>query len=305
MARQIKNILAANRGEIAVRIFRACTEMGIATTAIHSWEDRLAIHRYKADRAYLIGEKGKPVEAYLDGDGIIELALQKGVDAIHPGYGFLSENADFAQKCMDAGIVWIGPPPQVMRALGDKVSARKVAQKAGVPVVPGSQGTISELAEAQELGRKIGFPLLVKAVHGGGGRGMRIVRSESELDEALRTARRESMAAFGSPDIFLERYIVNPRHIEVQLLGDEHGNRVHFHERDCSIQRRLQKIVELAPAPNLDKSIRDQLFEYSLRLADAVNYSSAGTAEFLVEGEGAEARIYFIEVNTRIQVEHT
>src|SRR5690554_6456406 len=305
MAREIRNVLAANRGEIAVRIFRACTEMGLATTAIYSREDRLAIHRYKADRAYQIGEEGKPVEAYLDGDAIIELALAKGVDGIHPGYGFLSENADFAQKVIEAGLVWIGPPPAVMRALGDKLAAREVAKRAGVPVVPGSDGAVQTEAEALKAATTIGYPLLVKAAHGGGGRGMRVVQKESELLEAVRSARSESQAAFGSPSVFLERYVVNPRHIEVQLLGDTHGNVVHLFERDCSVQRRMQKIVELAPAPNLDETVRQKLYEYSLRLAEEVGYSSAGTVEFLVEERDGGFEIYFIEVNTRIQVEHT
>jgi pyruvate carboxylase len=310
MPRKIENILCANRGEIAIRIFRACTELGITTTAIYSWEDRLAIHRYKADRAYLVGEKGKPVAAYLDGDAIIALALDKGVDAIHPGYGFLSENADFAQKVIDAGLVWIGPPPEVMRELGDKVSARKVAKRAGVPVVPGTEDAVHTLEQAESFAEEAGFPLLIKAAHGGGGRGMRVVNETSELKEAFQSARSEAEAAFGSPEVFIERYIDKPRHIEVQLLADEHGNRVHLFERDCSIQRRLQKIVELAPAPNLDQEVREKLYEYALTLADAVGYSSVGTAEFLVEqsvGEQGddEANIYFIEVNTRIQVEHT
>lgn len=305
MAREIRNVLAANRGEIAVRIFRACTELGIATTAIYSFEDRLAIHRYKADRAYQIGEEGKPVEAYLDGDAIIELALAKGVDAIHPGYGFLSENADFAQKVIEAGLVWIGPQPEVMRALGDKLAAREVAKRAGVPVVPGSGGAVQTEEEAMKAAAAIGYPLLVKAAHGGGGRGMRVVNQESELLEAVRSARSESQAAFGSPAVFLERYVVNPRHIEVQLLGDTHGNVVHLFERDCSVQRRMQKIVELAPAPNLADEVREKLYEYSLRLAEEVGYSSAGTVEFLVEERDGSFEIYFIEVNTRIQVEHT
>ncbi len=305
MPREIRDVLAANRGEIAVRIFRACTEMGISTTALYSWEDRLSIHRYKADRAYLVGEKGKPVEAYLDGQAIIQLALEKGVDAIHPGYGFLSENADFARSCQEAGIVWIGPPPRAMEALGDKISSRKVAQEAEIPIVPGSDGGVADLDEAREVAGEIGYPLLIKAAHGGGGRGMRVVRSPSELEESFLAARRESRAAFGNPEVFLERYVVNPRHIEVQILGDEHGHRVHLFERDCSIQRRLQKIVELAPAPRLDPSIRDRLYEYSLRLAEVVDYSSVGTAEFLVEEREGDTRVYFIEVNTRIQVEHT
>ncbi len=305
MPQPIRNVLAANRGEIAVRIFRACTELGIATTAIYSWEDRLAIHRYKADRAYLIGEKGKPVEAYLDGDAIIELALDKGVDAIHPGYGFLSENAAFAQKVIDAGLVWIGPTPEAMRQLGDKVRARKVAKRAGVPVVPGTEEPLTSLDEAQDAAQKIGYPLLVKAAHGGGGRGMRVAHSDSELDEAVRSARSEAKAAFGNQEVFLERYVSNPRHIEVQLLGDKHGNRVHLFERDCSVQRRLQKLVELAPAPNLKEEVRQKLYEYSLAIADEVDYESAGTVEFLVEERDGEHHIYFIEVNTRIQVEHT
>jgi pyruvate carboxylase len=301
-----RNVMVANRGEIAVRVFRACTELGIETTAVYSWEDRLSIHRYKADRAYRIGEKGQPVEAYLDGKAIVALAVEKGVDAIHPGYGFLSENAGFARQCRDAGIAWIGPSPEVMEALGDKISARKVARQAGVPVVPGSGEAISDPEGLREVVDETGFPLLIKAAHGGGGRGMRVVHTAEELPEAIRAARRESAAAFGSPEVFVERYVRNPRHIEVQLLGDRHGNRVHLFERDCSIQRRLQKIVELAPAPNLAPEVREQLCEYAVRLADAVGYDSAGTVEFLVEEvEGQEPRIYFIEVNTRIQVEHT
>ena len=305
MKKRIRNILAANRGEIAVRIFRACTELGIATTAIYSYEDRLSIHRYKADRAYQIGEKGKPVEAYLDGDAIIELALQKGVDAIHPGYGFLSENAAFAQKVIDAGLVWIGPAPEVMRRLGDKIEARGVAEAAGVPIVPGTHEAIDDLEEAKEKAQDIGYPLLVKAAAGGGGRGMRVVPSEEALAPAVKAAMSEARAAFGSEALFMERYLERPRHIEVQILGDKQGNRVHFYERDCSVQRRLQKVVELAPAPNLDEAVRQKLCDYALAIADEVDYESAGTVEFLVEGSGDGAEIYFIEVNTRIQVEHT
>ncbi len=305
MTKTIRNVLAANRGEIAIRIFRACTELGISTTAIYSYEDRLSIHRYKADRAYQIGEKGKPVEAYLDGDAIIDLALEKKVDAIHPGYGFLSENADFAQKVIDAGLVWIGPPPEVMRALGDKLSARKVAKRAGVRVVPGTDEPVQSLDEAKAAAAQIGYPLLVKAAHGGGGRGMRVVESQEKLEEAVRAAQSESKAAFGSPEVFLERYVDRPRHIEVQILADKYGQRVHLFERDCSIQRRLQKLVELAPAPNLNDQVRSKLHEYSLTLADEVGYESAGTVEFLVEERDGDFEIYFIEVNTRIQVEHT
>ena len=302
---EFRNIMAANRGEIAVRIFRACTELGIPTTAIYSWEDRLAIHRYKADRAYQVGQEGAPVASYLDQDEILTLAKQKGVDAIHPGYGFLSENAEFARKCIEAGIAWIGPPPEVMEKVGDKVSARQVAQAAGVPVVPGSPEAITEVEEARAFGQTHGYPLLFKAAHGGGGRGMRVVEREEELAEALRAATDEARAAFGAPEVFLERYLERPRHIEVQVLGDKHGNIVHLFERDCSIQRRHQKLVEIAPAPSLSDEVRQRLYDYSLKIARAVGYSSAGTFEFLVEEDEQGTQVYFIEVNTRIQVEHT
>lgn len=303
--RPLTNILAANRGEIAVRIFRACTELGIPTTAIYSWEDRLSIHRYKADRAYKVGVEGEPVAAYLDHEGLIQMALRQGVDAVHPGYGFLSENADFAQKCIDAGLVWVGPTPETMRQLGDKVSARAVATRACVPVVPGSKGAIDTIEEAHAFVNDFGFPALLKAAHGGGGRGMRVVRAKEELDAAFASARREAQAAFGSPELFIERYLDAPRHIEVQILGDSHGNIVHLFERDCSVQRRHQKVVEIAPAPHLPESVRQTLFDYSLKIAREVNYSSAGTVEFLVEERDGVHEIFFIEVNTRIQVEHT
>ena len=296
----IRDVLVANRGEIAIRIFRACTELGLRTTAIYSWEDRLSIHRYKADRAYLVGERGKPVDAYLDGEALVELALRKGVDAIHPGYGFLSENADFAQRVIDAGITWIGPPPRVMRALGDKVQARAVAVSAGVPVIPGT-GALDDVAQVEKFADEHRFPLLIKAAHGGGGRGMRVVRERTEIRTAFDEARHESQAAFGSTEVFVERFLERPRHIEVQLVCDQHGSRVHFAERDCSIQRRHQKVVELAPAPNLTHETRRRLYDYALELAAAVDYSSVGTVEFLVEDED----VFFIEVNTRIQVEHT
>ncbi len=305
MAGKITNVLAVNRGEIAVRIFRACTELGLKTTAIYSWEDRLSIHRYKADRAYQIGQKGDPVGSYLDGDAIVELALRKGVDAIHPGYGFLSENADFAQKVIDAGLTWIGPSPHAMRALGDKVSAREVAVAAGLPVVPGSDGEVLTIDEAQAFAAQFGFPLLIKAAAGGGGRGMRVVREVGELDDAFASARSEAAAAFGNPAVFIERYVDRPRHIEVQLLCDQHGTHMHLFERDCSIQRRYQKVLELAPAPNLSDEVRARLYDYSIKLAEAVGYDSVGTVEFLVEERDGATEIYFIEVNTRIQVEHT
>ena len=305
MPTKITNVLAANRGEIAIRIFRACTELGIRTTAVYPWEDRLSIHRYKADRAFQIGEAGAPVASYLDGDALIELALQEGVDAIHPGYGFLSENAAFAQKCIDAGLVWIGPSPEVMRALGDKVSARAVALEAGLSVVPGSDGAVPTIEAARAFADSHGFPLLIKAAHGGGGRGMRIVRAAEELEDAFDSARNEARSAFGNDEVFIERFIERPRHIEVQLLGDKHGNIVHLFERDCSIQRRYQKLIEIAPAPALPEAVRQRVHDDALRIARAVGYSSAGTVEFLVEERDGEHEVYFIEVNTRIQVEHT
>lgn len=305
MLRPIHDVLVANRGEIAIRIFRACTELGLRTTALYSYEDRLSIHRYKADRAYLIGEEGKPVEAYLDQDAIIALALERGVDAIHPGYGFLSENADFAQKCIDAGLVWIGPTPGVMRALGDKVRARNVAIRAGIPVIPGSNEAVQDVQEIIDFGDTHGFPLIIKAAHGGGGRGMRVVRDKDSIREAYASARSEARTAFGSEEIFVERFLERPRHIEVQILGDSHGNIVHLFERDCSIQRRHQKVVEIAPAPNLSDEVRQRLANYSLQLMNATQYSSAGTVEFLVEEHEDRTDVFFIEVNTRIQVEHT
>jgi pyruvate carboxylase len=306
MMKTIRNVMAANRGEIAIRVFRACTELGIGTTAIYSWEDRLAIHRYKADRAYLVGKKGAPVASYLDQEALVELALEKGVDAVHPGYGFLSENAEFAQRVIDAGLIWIGPSPEVMRTLGDKVSARAAAVRAGLPVVPGSEGAVETLEQAEAFVASHGLPVLIKAAHGGGGRGMRVVRTADELVSAWRAARSEAQAAFGRPEVFMERFIDRPRHIEVQILGDQHGHIVHLFERDCSIQRRHQKVVEIAPAPNLPDDVRAKLYDYSLKLARSVGYTSAGTVEFLVEQDAAGAyQIYFIEVNTRIQVEHT
>ena len=305
MPREIRNVLAANRGEIATRIFRACTELGLETTAIYSWEDRLAIHRYKADRAYQIGQANEPIESYLDQEAIVRLAQRKRVDAIHPGYGFLSENAEFAERVIEAGITWIGPPPEAMRKLGDKVSARQVARAAGVPVVPGSDGALEDLEQARTFADEFGYPVLLKAAHGGGGRGMRVVQRAAELEEAWHAARSEARAAFGSAELFIERYLARPRHIEVQILGDKHGDIVHLFERDCSVQRRHQKVVEIAPAPNLDEEVRQRLYDYATALARAADYHSAGTVEFLVEERGDQTNIFFIEVNTRIQVEHT
>jgi pyruvate carboxylase len=300
--RKIRKVLAANRGEIAIRIFRAATELGMGTVAIYSDEDRLSLHRYKADEAYLVGKGKGPIDAYLGIDEIIALAREKEVDAIHPGYGFLSENPEFAERVEEAGLVFIGPTAEQQRRLGDKVAGRKAAVAAGVPVVPGTEGPVEHEEEALLFAREHGYPLIVKAAAGGGGRGMRVARDRGQLIEGLGAARREAQASFGNPTVFLERYIENPKHIEVQVLGDDHGNLVHFFERDCSIQRRHQKVVEVAPSLCLDERQRAAICEAALKIAGLVRYRSAGTCEFLLDKEG---RFYFIEMNPRIQVEHT
>ncbi|RLA07134.1 MAG: pyruvate carboxylase [Gammaproteobacteria bacterium] len=297
-----KKILVANRGEIAIRVFRACTELGIATVAIYSHEDRLHLHRYKADEAYLVGRGKSPLAAYLEYDEIIELALEKEVDAIHPGYGFLSENSDFARACEAAGIVFIGPSPEVLDALGDKVKARHAAEQAGLPTIPGTPDAVDNDEEALAFASEAGYPLMVKAAMGGGGRGMAVVNDDRELVDAMVRCRAEAQSAFGDATIFLERYLQKPRHIEVQVLGDQYGNLVHLFERDCSVQRRHQKVVEIAPAMNLTDKQRQAIYRDALAICRQVNYSNAGTVEFLFDGEG---RHYFIEVNPRIQVEHT
>src|SRR3954471_23547129 len=297
-----RRILAANRGEIAVRIFRASTELGCRTVAIFSEEDRVHLHRYKADEAYLVGKGLEPVAAYLAEDEIIELAKRHEIDAIHPGYGLLSERASFARKCRAAGIVFIGPTPEAIDALGDKIAARKVAEAAGVPVVPGTPEPLRTLEAARAFADKAGYPVLVKAAAGGGGRGMRVVRSAAEMGEALDRARSEAKKAFGDDSVFLEKLVVRPKHIEVQVLGDNHGTLVHLHERDCSVQRRYQKVVEYAPAWSLPEALRARLAQDALKVARHAHYSNAGTVEFLVGEDGSH---YFIEVNPRIQVEHT
>jgi len=303
MSRKLfRKIMAANRGEIAIRIFRACTELGIGTVAIYSEEDKLSLHRYKADEAYLVGKGKSPIDAYLGMDEIIALALKADVDAIHPGYGFLAENAEFAEKCEAAGITFIGPTPEMMRALGDKVSGRKAAIAAGVPVVPGTEDPISREEDALRFAKEYGYPIIIKASAGGGGRGMRVARNRKELLEGLVAAQSEAQASFGNADVFLERYIENPKHIEVQILGDSYGNLVHFYERDCSVQRRHQKVVEFAPSLSLTQSQRDELCTAALKIAGLVKYRNAGTVEFLTDREG---NFYFIEMNPRIQVEHT
>jgi pyruvate carboxylase len=300
--RKFRKIMAANRGEIAIRIFRACTELGISTVALYSEEDKLSLHRYKADEAYLVGKGKSPIDAYLGIDEIIAVAKQHDVDAIHPGYGFLAENAEFAEKCEAAGIVFIGPTAEMQRALGDKVAARKLAIDAGVPVVPGTEEPIEHEEDALIFAKNHGYPIIIKAAAGGGGRGMRVASTKKELLEGLVAARSEAKAAFGNPSVFLERYLENPKHIEVQILGDNHGNLVHFYERDCSIQRRHQKVVEFAPSLSLTQKIREELCNAALKIAGQVHYRNAGTIEFLIDQEGCW---YFIEMNPRIQVEHT
>ncbi|XP_029466967.1 pyruvate carboxylase, mitochondrial isoform X1 [Rhinatrema bivittatum] len=298
----IKKVMVANRGEIAIRVFRACTELGIRTVAVYSEQDTGQMHRQKADEAYLIGKGLPPVQAYLHIPDIIKVAKDNEVDAVHPGYGFLSERSDFAQACNDAGVRFIGPTPEVVRKMGDKVEARAIAIEAGVPVVPGTDSPIACLTEAQEFSNKYGFPIIFKAAYGGGGRGMRVVRSYEELEENYTRAYSEALSAFGNGALFVEKFIEKPRHIEVQILGDKYGNVVHLYERDCSIQRRHQKVVEIAPAAQLDPQLRDRLTHDSVKLAKQVGYENAGTVEFLVDKHGKH---YFIEVNSRLQVEHT
>ncbi len=299
----MKKLLALNRGEIAIRIFRAASELGLRTVAIYSKEDRLSLHRYKADEAYQVGEGKGPVEAYLDVDGIVALAAEKGVDAIHPGYGFLSENPALARACERHGITFIGPSVELLESLGDKTAAKKLAAKAGVQTVPGTENAVTTLAQATKASAKIGFPLIIKAAFGGGGRGMRVVEKEADFATKLEEARREAKSAFGDGSVFLERYIKRARHIEVQILGDRHGNILHLYERDCSVQRRHQKVVEVAPAVQLDARIRREVADAAVQLARTAGYYSAGTVEFLVDADSGEW--FFIEVNPRVQVEHT
>jgi len=302
-ARKIEKLLAANRSEIAIRIFRAANELGLRTVAVYSNEDRLSLHRFKADEAYLVGKGKGPVEAYLDIPGIVAVAKSKGVDAIHPGYGFLSENAGFARACEKAGITFIGPTPELLEMLGDKTAARRLATSAGVPVLPGTEKAVKSAEEAKKIAKEIGYPVIVKAAMGGGGRGMRVVREESELEARIEEAQGEAKSAFGDASVFLEKFLPRARHIEVQILADQHGNLLHLYERDCSVQRRHQKVVELAPATNLPSSIRDELCGAAVELARKAKYRNAGTVEFLYDVDAQ--KWYFIEVNPRIQVEHT
>lgn len=299
----MKKLLAANRSEIAVRIMRSATELGMKTVAVYAQEDRFGMHRFKADESYLVGRGKGPVAAYLDIASIVALAKEKGVDLIHPGYGFLSENPAFARACIDAGITWVGPQPEMLEKMGDKVTARKIATQAGVPVLPGTDDPVREYDLALATGQQIGFPLIIKAAFGGGGRGMRVVREEKDLKALLAEAQGEAERAFGDPSVFLERYIGRAKHIEVQILGDKHGNVVHLHERDCSVQRRHQKVIEIAPSVNLPEATRAELCAAAVRIAREVRYESAGTVEFLLDMDTGEW--FFIEMNPRIQVEHT
>ncbi|MDH5476014.1 MAG: pyruvate carboxylase, partial [Cyclobacteriaceae bacterium] len=298
----IKRLLVANRGEIAIRVFRAASELKISTVAVYTFEDRYSLHRYKADEAYQIGTDDNPLKPYLDIEEIILVAKRNDVDAIHPGYGFLSENVEFATRCREEGIIFIGPTPETMAQLGDKVAAKKVASEAKVPVIEDSKVDLTDISIAKTEANRIGYPLMIKAVAGGGGRGMRVVTNENELTHSFPDAKNEALKAFGNDTVFLEKYIDNPKHIEIQILGDNYGNIVHLFERDCSVQRRFQKVVEVAPCMSIKQETKDKLYAYALSIARTVGYNNAGTVEFLVD---SDENIYFIEVNPRIQVEHT
>lgn len=299
----MKKLLAANRSEIAVRIFRSATELGYRTVAVYANEDRFGVHRFKADEAYLIGKGKGPVAAYLDIQSIIALAKKKDIDLIHPGYGFLSENADFARACEDNDLIFVGPSADLLGRMGDKIEARKIAEQAKVPTLPGTQDPVENPKEAVEIAKKIGFPLIIKAAFGGGGRGMRVVKDSKDLLTLLEEAQGEAERAFGNASVFLERYIGRAKHIEVQILGDKQGNVVHLHERDCSVQRRHQKVIEIAPSVGLPEKVRAELCEAAVKIAKSIGYYSAGTVEFLLDLDTHEW--FFIEMNPRIQVEHT
>ena len=299
----ISKLLVANRGEIAIRVMRAANELNIPTVAVYTYEDRYSQHRYKADEAYQIGRDDEPLKPYLDIEAILRVAKQIGANAIHPGYGFLSENATLSRRCAEEGITFVGPRPEVMEALGDKVRAKEVAKQCQVPQIESSVEDLVDFATARTEANRIGYPVMLKAASGGGGRGMRIIRDDEQMEKGFFEARNEALNAFGDDTVFLEKFVERPKHIEIQLVGDQHGNLVHLYERDCSVQRRFQKVVEVAPALNLPDHQRHLLYEYALRIGRAVGYDNVGTVEFLVNPE--QDRIYFIEVNPRIQVEHT
>lgn len=295
-----KKVLIANRGEIALRIIRVCKQFGIKTVAVYSEADRDSLHVRFADEAVCIGPAASK-ESYLKIPRIMAAAEITNVDAIHPGYGFLAENASFAEICTTSGLKFIGPTPEMISAMGDKALSKETMKKAGVPVIPGSDGVLKSAGEGLEIAKAIDFPVIIKATAGGGGLGMRIVREESEFDTAFKTAQHEAEQAFNNPDLYIEKYILRPRHVEVQVFGDQHGNVIHFGERDCSIQRRHQKLIEEAPSPFVDAALREKMGEAAIRGCKAVNYENAGTIEFLVD---TNKNFYFMEMNTRIQVEH-
>ena len=297
-----RKVMAANRGEIAIRIFRACYDLGLRTVSVYSNEDTYSLFRTRADEAYLIGRNKSPLAAYLDIPAIVGLAVHRGVDAIHPGYGFLSENADFARACEEAGITFVGPSSRVLAQMGDKLAAKATAIACGVPIIPGSTEPLQDADEAVEKALSYGFPVILKAAAGGGGRGMRRCDSGNEVRTNFQLVKSEAKKAFGNDDIFIEKYLVEPKHIEVQILADQYGNVVHLGERDCSLQRRYQKVVEFAPAWSVPEEVRRALHEDAVKIAKHVGYVNAGTVEFLVDRDG---RHYFIEMNPRIQVEHT
>src|SRR3954462_7913753 len=301
----MRKLLVANRSEIAIRVFRAATELGLGTVAVYTYEDRFSLHRFKADESYRIGpeEGGSPVKGYLDIPAMIRVAKEHGADAIHPGYGFLSENAGLARACAENGITFVGPTAELLEAFGDKTAAKRLAKKANVPTLPGTEHGLIDPAEVKKAAKEIGYPVIIKASFGGGGRGMRVVEKAEDLIPKLEEAQREAGAAFGRGEVFVERYIGRAKHIEVQILGDHHGNLVHLWERDCSVQRRHQKVVEVAPAWNLEAGLRQRICDAAVRLCKGANYRNAGTVEFLVDVDADE--FYFIEVNPRIQVEHT
>ena len=301
MLQQAKKVLVANRGEIAIRVFRACTELGIPTVAIYAYEDRFSLHRYKADESYQVGHEGTPVASYLDIDEIVAVAKACGATMIHPGYGFLSERADFLEAIEREGLTFVGPTKETLTVAGDKIKTRALAASLNVPIIPGSE-ELSDVQSARAFAKECGYPVMVKASSGGGGRGLRVARTESELESAFKSARAEAQAAFGREAVFIEKYIEDPKHLEVQLLGDGQGNVIHLFERDCSVQRRHQKIIEYAPALSLGDEARTKLHDYALALGKELKLRAAATAEFLLAGSG---ELFFIEINPRIQVEHT
>ena len=301
MRTKIKKLLVCNRGEIAIRIFRACNELGIETVAVYTHEDRFSLHRYKADEAYQIGRPGAPVASYLNISEVAALAKSAGVDAVHPGYGFLSERLELRERLEEEGIIFVGPSSETLRIAGDKVATRELAEKEGVPLIKGSPA-LADAEAAKEFAKKCGFPIIIKASYGGGGRGMRVVKSEAELAAAFDAARDEAESSFGRDEVFIEKYVSRPKHVEVQLLGDGLGRVIHLYERDCSVQRRHQKVVEFAPSIALKEDTRAALLAYAVKLGCALNLESAATAEFLIDESD---NIFFIEINPRIQVEHT